>query len=127
MSADLPPAIICQVVKVYDADGPLWCANGVKIRVAGVQAPDYERAEPCRKRRPGYVCDDRKAAASKRIAERLVLGQRLNCQPVGRSFQRVVARCTLPDGRSLSCALIASGAAAKWDNWWRRYKMGNCR
>ena len=127
MPVDLPPSFVCQVAKVYDGDGPLWCKNGIKVRVAGVQAPDFERAEPCRRRAAGYVCDDRKAAASQRIAARIVLGKALSCQPVGRSYQRVVARCTLPDGRSLSCALIAAGAAARWDSYWRRYKMGGCR
>lgn len=126
MPADLPPPFVCQVVKVHDGDGPLWCANGRKVRVAGVQAPDYENTEPCRRRKVGYVCDDRRAAASQRIAARLTLGEALACQPVDRSYSRVVARCTLPDGRSLSCALIAAGAATRWASYWARYRMGNC-
>lgn len=127
MPADLPPPFVCQVVKVHDGDGPLWCANGRKVRVAGVQAPDFESAEPCRRRKAGYVCDDAKARASQRIAARLTLDKRLACQPVDRSYTRVVARCSLPDGRSLTCALIAAGAATRWDSYWRRYKMGECR
>lgn len=127
MPADLPPPFVCQVVKVHDADGPLWCKNGIKVRVAGVQAPDYESTEPCRRGKPDYVCDDVKARAAQRIAVRLTLGKRLTCQPVDRSYKRVVARCTLPDNRSLSCALIAAGAATRWDSYWRRYKMGGCR
>ncbi|QNE31175.1 hypothetical protein F1C10_03960 [Sphingomonas sp. NBWT7] len=127
MPADLPPPFVCQVVKVHDGDGPLWCANGRKVRVAGVQAPDYENAEPCRRRKAAYVCDDAEARASQRIAARLTLNKRLTCQPVDRSYTRVVARCTLPDGRSLTCALLAAGAATRWDSYWRRYKMGECR
>lgn len=127
MTADLPPPFVCQVVKVHDADGPLWCRNGTKVRVAGVQAPDFESSAPCRLHDLNYVCDDVKARASQRIAARLTLGKALDCRPVGRSYQRVVARCTLPDGRSLSCALIAAGAAIRWDSYWRRYKMGECR
>jgi endonuclease YncB( thermonuclease family) len=124
---DLPPPFVCQVVKVHDGDGPLWCANGRKVRVAGVQAPDWEDAAPCRQKKAGYVCDDAKAAVSQRIAARLVLGKALDCRPVDRSWKRTVARCTLPDNRSLSCALIAAGAATRWDSYWRRYKMGGCR
>lgn len=127
MPADLPPAIICQVVKVHDGDGPIHCANGAKIRVAGVQAPDFASAEPCRKRRRGYVCDDRKALASKRVAERLTLGKRLVCQPVDRSYNRIVARCALPNGNSLSCSLLARGAVTKWQTYWSKYNMGGCR
>lgn len=126
MMVDLPPPFTCEVVKVWDGDGPIHCANGAKIRVAGVQAPDFTSAEPCRKRRRGYVCNDAKAIAAKRVAESLTLGKRLVCQPVDRSFQRIVARCTLPNGNSLSCSLIARGAGTKWQTYWTRYRMGDC-
>lgn len=125
----LPP-FICEVVKVHDGDGPLWCQSGQKVRVAGIQAPDFESAEPCRRpaaRRVTYMCDDAAAERSQRIVSGLTLNKRLICQPTGKSYQRVVARCTLPDGRSLSCAAIAAGAAVRWDSYWRRYKMGECR
>lgn len=110
--AAAPAAFPCTVFRVHDGDGPLWCRQGPKIRVAGIQAPDFESATPCR--------------ASRRTVERLVLNKMLRCQPVDRSYSRVVARCTLPDGRSLSCATIAAGAAVRWDRYWRRYKMGKC-
>lgn len=122
-----PPPFICEVVKVHDGDGPLWCRNGRKVRVAGIQAPDFTSAQPCRTRRRGYVCNDTRAVASQRVAMRLTLRKRLTCQPLDRSYQRVVARCTLPDGRSLSCAMIAAGVATRWDSYWRRYRMGECR
>jgi endonuclease YncB( thermonuclease family) len=117
----------CTVTRVHDGDGPLWCANGIKIRVAGIQAPDFEDAEPCRRARSGYVCSDVRAARSQQIVERLTLGRTMVCQPVDRSYSRVVARCTLPDGRSLSCAILAASAATRWDSYWRRYRMGECR
>ncbi|RZM32115.1 MAG: hypothetical protein EOP67_29420 [Sphingomonas sp.] len=129
-SADLPPAFACEVVRVHDGDGPLWCRSGQKVRVAGIQAPDFTSAAPCRRpaaHRATYTCDDRAAERSRRIVERLVLRRSLTCQPVDRSYKRVVARCTLADGRSLSCAAIASGAAVRWDSYWRRYTMGECR
>jgi endonuclease YncB( thermonuclease family) len=120
--------IVCEVIHVHDGDGPLRCANGVKIRVAGIQAPDYESASPChRPTHAAYRCDNRAAERSRVIVERLVLRKRLRCQPVGQSYSRVVARCTLPDGRSLSCAAIAAGAAVRWDRYWRQYRMGECR
>lgn len=125
-----PPPFVCDVIKVHDGDGPIWCRNGIKVRVAGVQAPDFESASPCRRpkaQRLHYTCDDRAARVSQRIGERLTLHKRMTCQPVDRSHQRVVARCTLPDGRSLTCATIAAGAAVRWDSYWRRYKMGDCR
>ena len=127
----LPAApFTCVVVRVHDGDGPLWCAGGIKVRIAGVQAPDYEDAEPCRRpgaRRANYTCDTVAADRSQQIVERLVLRQTLMCRPVGMSYARIVARCTLADGRSLSCAVIATGAAVRWDRYWRHYRMGECR
>jgi endonuclease YncB( thermonuclease family) len=122
----LSPAFTCEVIRVHDGDGPLWCRSGQRIRIAGVQAPDFTSAEPCRQHRTGYTCDDRAAERSRRIMVGLTLHRRLVCQPVDRSYSRVVARCTLPDGRSLSCAAIASGAAVHWERYWRRYGMGEC-
>lgn len=130
MPATLPPSFICEVVKVHDGDGPLWCRAGQKVRIAGIQAPDYASASPCRRpaaKRVTYTCDNVAAERSRRIVERLVLSQRLTCQPVDRSYKRIVARCTLPDGRSLSCAAIAAAAAVRWDRYWRRYQMGGCK
>jgi len=128
MPADLPPPFVCEVVRVHDGDS-LTCADRTRIRVAGIQAPDYASSPPCR-RNPvpaTYTCDTAAAKRSRAIVERLVLRQRITCQPVDRSYQRVVAQCTLVDGRSLSCAAIAAGAAVRWDAYWRRYRMGECR
>ena len=43
------PAFTCEVVRVHDGDGPLWCRSGEKVRVAGIQAPDFANTEPCRR------------------------------------------------------------------------------
>ncbi len=121
-----PPAFFCTVTRVHDGDGPLWCAEGPKVRIAGVQAPDFRSAEPCRQHRASYVCSDRAARASQRTVSALVLRRRLTCQAIEPSYARIVARCRLPDGRDLSCAVIMAGAAARWDRYWRRYGMGRC-
>lgn len=124
------PSFTCDVIRVHDGDGPLWCRSGQKVRIASVQAPDFKNAQPCRRpkaRRAAYTCDDTAAERSRVIVERLVLRQRMSCQPVDHSYNRVVARCTLIDGRSLSCAVIAAGAAVAWPTYWRRYRMGDCR
>jgi len=123
------PSFTCEVTRVHDGDGPLWCRSGQKIRVAGVQAPDFESAAPCRRpdaRRANYTCDNRAARRAQRIMSGLTLGKQLRCQPTGKSYSRIVTRCTLPDGRSLSCAAIASGAAVRWDRYWQQYRMGDC-
>ncbi|RXD04907.1 hypothetical protein EQZ23_07145 [Sphingomonas sp. UV9] len=123
-------AFSCIVTRVHDGDGPLWCSSGIKVRIAGVQAPDFESASPCRAedpRRVNYRCDNAAAKRSHQIVERLVLRKTLRCEAIGRSYSRIVARCTLPDGRSLSCATIAAGAAVRWERYWRQYRMNDCR
>lgn len=118
--------IACEVVAVHDGDGPIHCRGGSSIRIAGVQAPDFESAPPCRARRRGYVCDDRLAAAARDIVWRLTFDTTLQCEPLDRSYRRTVARCTLPDGRDLRCAVIALGAAAHWPKFERLYRLAPC-
>lgn len=127
LAASAAPSFSCTVTRVHDGDGPLWCANHIKIRVAGIQAPDFEDAVPCRERRAAYVCSNVAAARSRVLVERLTLHRTMTCQALGQSYARVVARCTLPDGRSLSCAILAAGAAVRWERYWTRYHMGACR
>jgi endonuclease YncB( thermonuclease family) len=116
----------CEVVRVHDGDGPLWCANGVKIRVAGIQAPDFEDAGPCRAGRAEFVCSNAQAERCRVIVERLTLHRSLTCEPFGKSYDRVVARCRFADGRDLACTIIAVGAATRWDRYWRGYKLPDC-
>lgn len=121
----LPP-FTCEVIRVHDGDGPLWCASGEKVRVAGIQAPDFEDAEPCKSGRAEYVCSNIHARRSQVIVERITLHRTLSCQPIGKSYSRIVARCWFPDGRDLSCAIILAGGAVRWDRYWRRYRMPAC-
>jgi len=116
----------CTVTRVHDGDGPLWCAEGPKVRVAGIQAPDFERAEPCRRRKAGYVCSDVRARASQRIVSALVLHRRLRCVALEPSYSRMVATCRLPDGHDLACAAVRAGAANWWAAYVRRYRLEKC-
>ena len=121
MLADLPPPFICTVAAVTDAD-TIRCADGTRVRIAGINA--REKDGSCR---PGAPCPAMRHAQAQPIVERLTLHKRLSCQPVDRSFKRIVATCRLPSGADLSCAIIASGAALRWESYWRRYRMGVCR
>lgn len=115
----------CTVTSVHDGD-TFTCAGGTKVRVAGIQAPDFTDTAPCRAGRAEYVCSDRAAQASQRVVSALVLHRRLACDGIEPSYARIVARCRLPDGRDLSCAVIAAGTATRWDRYWRRYNMAPC-
>ena len=55
----------CTPTAVWDGDGPIWCAEGPKIRIAGVAAREMD--ERCRAGQPcpgvsGVVARDRLAS-----------------------------------------------------------------
>lgn len=121
-------AFLCAMIApayVHDGDS-IRCADGARIRIAGVQSPDYENTDPCRKHRAGYVCDDAQAEAARVKTEALTLGKTLRCRQVATSYRRIVADCTV-EGASLSCAVLATGAGVAWPVYFKRYRMEPCR
>lgn len=55
----------------------------------------------------------------------MLKGRKLRCEPVGRSWGRVVARCTL-NKHDVGCTLIAAGAAVEWPEYRVRYGLAKC-
>lgn len=110
---------LCLVASVTDAD-TIRCDDGTRVRIAGINA--RERDGSCNHN----PCPAMRHEQAKPIVERLVLHKRLTCEQVGTSYRRIVARCTLPGGADLSCAIIATGAANRWDRYWREYRMEPC-
>lgn len=96
------------------------CRNGPHARVAGVEANELHGG--CHLN----ACPAMPGPDARRVMSRLVDGKTLHCEAVGRSFKRLVAVCTLPDGRDLRCALVASGAAVDWPGYVRRYRLVRC-
>lgn len=86
--AALPPPLVCQVVRVHDGDGPLWCRSGVKIRVAGVQAPDFGSA----------TCIEAASLGLQRL-----LSNRLHCRGAGTTY-----KCVMPAKRCRILSCVAS-------------------
>ena len=99
---------------------------GQKVRVAGIQAPDFESEELCRHpsvRRLVCAGGNTGACSDQRIISLLTRDKRLVCEMEGKSFKRVVAQRRLANGRSLSCtatpltppfAGMAVGGATRW-------------
>lgn len=115
----------CQVVSVHDGDGPFHCANGISVRLAGIQAPDFEDAEPCRLGRAGFVCSNAEAARARDAMQSIILGKDLTCTATGRSYKRTVAKCSF-SGSDLSCYAIAHGIAARWPRYDRAGTLTHC-
>lgn len=119
-------AFACTPMAVWDGDGPIWCAEGPRVRLAAIAAREHD--ETCRLRQP---CPRTSGAAARDNLVRLlggprgrrrdghviVAGPRLSCRAIGQSHQRAVAWCALPGGRDLSCEQVRAGVALRW----RRY------
>ncbi len=117
----------CTPVAVYDGDGPIWCAEGPRIRLSGIAARELDGS--CR---PGHPCPAASGAAARDALVRLfggprgrmatghtrVRGPRLSCLSAGSAKgTRTAALCRSPATGDLSCAMLRSGTVARW----RRY------
>ncbi|MCW1432110.1 thermonuclease family protein [Novosphingobium sp. JCM 18896] len=120
---------ICTPTHVWDGDGLIWCAEGPRVRLAGIAAREIDGT--CRQ---GQPCPTVDAAVSRdalarlvgqplgqsRDGHRLVRGSGLRCQSVGSAGgSRTVAWCTTPRAVDLSCAMVAGGWALRWERYWR--------
>jgi endonuclease YncB( thermonuclease family) len=105
----------CSVSSITDGD-TLRCADGTRVRLAGIDAPEIS---PCAL---GRQCTPGDGNASRQSLASMASGRTLSCQAVGTSYKRVVAFCRA-GGTDLSCAQVRSGHAV------RRYSAKNevCR
>jgi endonuclease YncB( thermonuclease family) len=118
----------CTPVRVWDGDGPIWCEEGPRIRLAGIAAREMDGT--CRSNQP---CPDASAEAARDALVRLVgkptgrsreghvlvTGQPMRCTSVGDGVgNRTAAWCVSPKGGDLSCAMVAGGWALRWDRYW---------
>lgn len=120
--ASMPSAadLRCTVTKVHDGDGPIWCAEGPKIRLTAIAARELD--ETCS---IGHPCPEATGAAAQQELEDLALGHVLKCEPTGTSYGRVTAWCWREDGVELNCAMVERGYALRWDKYDPQRRM--CR
>nr|WP_272798848.1 hypothetical protein [Sphingobium sp. AntQ-1] len=114
----------CTPVAVYDGDGPIWCKEGPKIRLAGIAAREMNgtcRAnQPCPKAGAAQSRDFLAALVGQKIGQRkeghiIVRGPVLTCLSQGNGRgARTAAWCRTPKGVDLSCAMVKSGMALRW-------------
>ena len=102
-------AFVCAVVAVHDGD-TLRCASGVRVRLAGIDAPEIGKCPRYRWCAPGD------AVASREALKRMVIGRVIRCTVAGVSYDRTVAWCRTPAGGDVSCAMFRAGRAIRrWD------------
>lgn len=85
----------------------------IRVRLSGIAARESDGTCSL-----GHPCPDASAEGATSELERLAAGQSLNCQRVGSTYGRVAAFCQRDDGIDLSCAMVDSGAALRWDTYW---------
>jgi len=122
----------CTPVRVWDGDGPIWCAEGPHVRLSGIAAREMNGScnvgHPCpdadpRKARDALVRLIGRADGVSREGHILVSGPRMNCvSDGGAGGNRTAAFCHSPKSGDVSCNMIASGWAAKWQKYWRGHK-----
>lgn len=123
----------CTPTAVWDGDGPIWCAEGPKIRIAGVAAREMDGS--CRANQP---CPTVGAIEARDRLVRLLGGPKgtlssghvkvrsapLQCVSEGSAGRsRTAAWCHSPIFGDLSCAVVQAGGAVRWARYW---KDGRC-
>jgi endonuclease YncB( thermonuclease family) len=126
---DSGDAFICTPERVWDGDGPVWCREGPKVRLAGIAARELDGS--CRDGHPCPAADpiasrDHLAQLLGKVTGKaseghvLVEGPSLACTSKGSAGGfRTAAWCVSPVAGDLSCRMVADGFAARWDRYWR--------
>lgn len=126
----------CTPIRVWDGDGPIWCAEGPRIRLAGIAAREMDGTcrpgHPC----PGASAEQAKAAlvallggsrGTAREGHAIVAGPRLRCTSSGGAGgDRTGAWCALPNGRDLSCEMLRMRTVALWARYDSTGRLARC-
>jgi endonuclease YncB( thermonuclease family) len=122
----------CTPTLVWDGDGPVFCAEGPKIRIAGVAAREMDGT--CR---PNQPCPPVSALDARDRLVKLLGGSRgttndghvmvrsvtMECRSDGSAGGlRTAAWCTSPALGDLSCATVRAGGALQWPRYWRDHR-----
>lgn len=115
-----PPkgAFSCAVRYVTDGD-TFRCSNGTRVRLSSIDSPEMPGS--CR---PGRACAPGDPYAAKAALQRLIGGRTVQCEPIGTSYNRVAAWCSV-GGMDLSCAMVRSGHAIRLPHYDRTNRL--CR
>jgi endonuclease YncB( thermonuclease family) len=115
---------VCTPVAVWDGDGPIWCREGPRIRIEHIAAREIDGT--CR---PGSPCPASSGLEARNALVGILGGAKgtmstghiivrhsaMTCRSPGMSYNRVVASCTLEDGRDLARAMVATGTVLSWN------------
>ena len=122
----------CTPDRVWDGDGPLWCKEGPRIRLAGVAAREIDGTcrsnQPCpeasaEQARDALVRLVGKPTGRSREGHVIVRGPKLTCRSDGDGRgKRTAAWCRSQRVGDLSCAMVKTGTVLKWSRYWRKHR-----
>ena len=122
----------CTPTRVWDGDGPVWCAEGPRLRLAGIAAREADGTcrtnQPC----PKATAEDARRALVDLLGRPigtapqghvLVAGPILRCVSNGNAgHNRTGAWCVSPTRGDLSCAMVRTGTVLRWARYWKRHR-----
>ena len=124
----------CTPTRVWDGDGPIWCAEGPRVRLSGIAAREMDgtcsTGHPCPKAsaeeaRDALVSLVGKPSGRSREGHVLVSGPTLICRSDGGAGgKRTAAWCVSPKSGDISCAMVQGGWALKWNKYWKTHRCG---
>ena len=121
----------CTPTRVWDGDGPVWCAEGPRVRLAGIAAREID--DSCR---PNQPCPNASGAEARDALVKLigtptgrsleghvlVTGPAMRCVSVGNGVGvRTAAWCVSPVGGDVSCVMVKGGWALRWEGYWKEH------
>ena len=121
-------AFTCTPTRVWDGDGPIWCAEGPRIRLAGIAARELDGScrlgHPCPRTsavgaRNYLVTLIGRPAGKSREGHVLVRGAPLRCVSEGAAGGSRTAAWCRNAGGDLSCRMVAAGYVLRWGRYWR--------
>lgn len=120
-------SFICTPTAVWDGDGPIWCAEGPRVRLNAIAARELDgscrQGHPC-PRASGIAARDHLVSLLGHRVGRLrhghitVNGPPLRCYSTGSAGgERTAARCVSRQYGDVGCRMVRDGFALEW----RRY------
>ena len=122
---------MCTPTHVWDGDGPIWCKEGPRLRLAGIAARELDGTckahHPC----PDATAEDARDALVSLVGiptgvgphdHILVTGPPMRCLSDGPDrHNRTVAWCISPRGGDINCEMVNGGWALRWDIYWNEH------
>ncbi len=117
-------SFLCTPTRVWDGDGPIWCAEGPRVRLAAIGVRELDGS--CRRYQ---LCPAMSGIEARDVLVRMLGGARgiastghiivrgpvMTCRSRGDGKgNRTAATCTVPGLGDLSCALVRAKAALPW-------------